>query len=79
MTIIQLLEIPPAELAALTDEQLAAKLEPLIPAARSEYVGRRTEVVEIGDKVVSRREYTKKTDQLFKALLAAQAAQNKAT
>ncbi len=72
MKITDLLEIKPAELALLSDAELAAKLEPLIPAARAEYVGRRTETVAVGEKVVSRREYSKKTAQLLNILQAAQ-------
>ena len=76
MTITDLLDLKPESLQAMSDSDLATYLEPLIPAARAEYIGRRTEVVHVGERVVNRREYNKRRDQLAAILAAAQAAKS---
>lgn len=42
MTPAQLLAIPPADLAKLSDAELAKRVEPLVPLARTAYSGPRT-------------------------------------
>jgi len=60
MTIEQLLDTPPATLAALTDEQLTQLLTPLFPAARAAYIGPRTSTIMVGDRKVQKRQFMQK-------------------
>lgn len=60
MTIEQLLDIPPAQLASLTDAELTQLLTPLFPAARAAYIGPRTSTIMIGDRKVQRRQFMQK-------------------
>jgi len=69
MTVTDLLAIPPADLARLTDAELTAKLSPLFPLARSAYIGPKTATVMVGSTAVSKREYAKKR-ALIDSLLA---------
>jgi len=73
MTAVELLALSPEALAAMDDAALATYLAPLIPAVRAEYIGRKSEVVQVGEKVVNRREYNKKAKQLAEILARAQA------
>lgn len=70
MTIEQLLDIPPAKLAAMTDEQLTQLLTPLFPAARAAYIGPRTNTIMVGDRKVQKRQYMQK-QQMVETLLKA--------
>jgi len=58
----------------MSDDELVTYLSPLIPAVRAEYIGRRSEVVQVGEKVVNRREYNRKAKQLAEILAKAQAS-----
>ena len=60
MTIEQLLDIPPAKLAALTDAELTELLTPLFPQARAAYIGPRTATIMVGDRKVQKRQYMNK-------------------
>ncbi len=70
MTIKDILAISPEDLARLTDAELEEKLAPLIPLARAEYIGKRTETVIAGPAKVSKREWNKKIAALDKILAA---------
>ena len=70
MTVTELLAIPPAQLAALSDAELAEKLSDLIPPSRAAYVGPKTQTIRVGAKVVSKYDYERKQKQIA-ALLAA--------
>ena len=76
MTVDQLLQIPSAELAQLTDDQLAEKLTPLFPQSRAAYVGPRTQTVMVGDKKVSKNDFAKRM-RILDAALAQLGAQHK--
>lgn len=69
MKVEDLLTIPPETLAAMTDEQLATTLGPLIPPARAAYIGPRTGTIMVGDRKVQRRSYQNK-EKLLATLLA---------
>lgn len=60
MTIEQLLDIPPAQLASLTDAELTQLLTPLFPAARAAYIGPRTSTIMVGDRKVQKRQFMQK-------------------
>lgn len=60
MTIEQLLDIPPAKLAALTDAELTELLIPLFPQARAAYIGPRTSTIMVGDRKVQKRQFMQK-------------------
>ena len=74
MKVEDLLLIPPADLAKLTDSELAAKLEPLIPQSRAAYVGPRTATVQVGAVRVSKSAYAKKMAMMDAVLASIQAA-----
>ena len=74
MTATELLNLKPEALAAMSDDELVTYLSPLIPAVRAEYIGRRSQVVQVGEKVVNRREYNRKAKQLAEILAKAQAS-----
>lgn len=60
MTTEELSQISPAELKSLTDEELTARLAPLIPLARSAYIGPKTATVSVGEKKLSKAEFYKR-------------------
>jgi hypothetical protein len=74
MTATELLNLKPEALAAMSDDKLVTYLTPLIPSVRAEYIGRRSEVVQVGEKVVNRREYNRKAKRLAEILAKAQAS-----
>lgn len=47
MTPADLVAIDPRELDALTDEELGARLAPLVPAARAEFAGKGEETIKL--------------------------------
>lgn len=71
MNVHDLLSIPPADLAKLSDQELADRLAPLIPQARAAYIGPRTGTIMVGDRRVQKRAYQNK-EKLIETLLKSQ-------
>lgn len=68
MTVEQLLDTPPSQLAALTDTQLTELLTPLFPLARAPYIGPRTATIMVGDRKVQKRAFQSK-EKMIEILL----------
>lgn len=71
MKVEDLLDIPPATLAAMSDAELTVALTPLIPLARAAYIGPRTATIMVGDRKVQKRAFASK-EKLVETLLKAQ-------
>lgn len=69
MTITELLSIPPAELAKLSDEELTVKLAPLIPLARAPYANKKSAKVSIRPGQVVTVKHIEQKAQMIETLL----------
>lgn len=71
MTLDQLLDLPPTELAQLTDDQLVTYLAPYIPLVRAEYSGKKESTIVLAPgKRTSKRAIDNKVDILLKYIAA---------
>jgi len=68
MTVEQLLDTPPAQLASLTDAELTTLITPLFPLARAPYIGPRTNTIMVGDRKVQKRFFQNK-EKMIETLL----------
>lgn len=70
MKVEDLLDNLPATYS-LSDDELAAMLTPLFPAARAPYIGPRTGTIMVGDRKVQKKAYQSK-EKLIETLLKSQ-------
>lgn len=68
MTVEQLLDIPPSQLASLSDAELTTLITPLFPLARAPYIGPRTNTIMVGDRKVQKRFFQNK-EKMIETLL----------